>query len=162
MQEQFMLLPFDKKYAISNKGNIINVKSGKRLNTRINAHGYKEIQLSTNGKRKNYRIHRLVAQLFILNTEKKPYINHKDGNKLNNTVDNLEWCTAKENDFHARHNNLKNQNKPIRAINLEDNSEIVFESLSECARFLNTNTGSIHRVLTNKRNKHKGYSFTYL
>ena len=162
MEEKFILLPFDNKYAVSNKGKILNVKSGRQLKTNVNKNGYEYVQLSTNGKRRTYRIHRLVAQCFISNDDLKPYINHIDGNKLNNDVTNLEWCTAKENDNHARNNNLKVQNKPIIATNIKTGCKIVFSSLSECARFLNTNKGSIHRTLKGKRKAHKGYTFTYL
>ena len=161
MKEKFILLPFDTKYAISNFGNIINVKNGNKLKTRINIHGYVEVQLSTDGIKKNYRIHRLVGLMFLENDLNKPYINHKDGNKLNNCVSNLEWCSAKENDEHARTNNLKQQNKPIKAISIETNETMVFESLSECARYFNTNKGTIHRVLSGKRNKYKDFKFIY-
>ena len=106
MEEKFTLLPFDTKYAISNKGVLINVKNGKKLKTSINKNGYLEVQLSTNGIRKSYRIHRLVALMFLNNEENKPYVNHKDGNKLNNCVDNLEWVTSKENKQHALLNSL--------------------------------------------------------
>ena len=161
MDEKFVLLPFDNKYAVSDKGNIINVKSGKVLHT-VLQNGYVRVQLSTNGVRKNYPVHRLVAMAFIENREHKPYVNHKDGNKENNCVNNLEWVTAKENDSHARNTNLKIQNKPIKAINIDDGNIITFESLSECARYFGTNKGSIHRVLTGKRNKYKRYQFMYL
>lgn len=162
MEEKFILLPFDTKYAISNKGNIINVKNGRQLKTRINKNGYEEVQLSINGIRKNYRIHRLVGIAFLDNIENKPYINHKDGNKLNNNLYNLEWCTAKENDNHSRKNHLKIQSKPIKAISIETNHIIFFESLSECARYFNTNKGTIHRVLSGKRKKYKNFKFIYV
>ena len=162
MDEKFILLPFDTKYAISNKGKLINVKNGKELKTRINMNGYLEVQLSTNGTKRTYRIHRLVAIAFLDNIENKPYINHKDGNKQNNCIENLEWCTAKENDNHARNVGLKMQNKPIKAISIKTNNIICFESLSECARYFNTNKGTIHRVLSGKRNKYKDFKFIYV
>lgn len=59
------------------------------------------VNLSKNKKRKSFKIHRLVAKAFIPNIENKMKINHKDGNPLNNKVDNLEWCTQKENIIHA-------------------------------------------------------------
>lgn len=161
MDEKFVLLPFDSKYAVSDKGNIINVRNGRTLRT-VLQNGYVKVQLSTNGVRKNYPVHRLVATAFIKNEEGKPYVNHKDGNKENNCADNLEWVTAKENDTHARSTNLKVQNKPIKAINIDDGNVITFESLSECARYFRTNKGSIHRVLSGKRNKYKNHRFMYL
>jgi hypothetical protein len=67
----------------------------------INRMGYYRITLSKNNNRINYSIHRLVAMAFIENPSNKPFINHKDGNKVNNTVENLEWCTPGENNIHA-------------------------------------------------------------
>lgn len=71
----------------------------------LNNRGY----LSVVVRRKTHMLHRLVAQAFIPNPEGKPFVNHKDGNKLNNHVDNLEWCTAAENNQHARDNGLHKQ-----------------------------------------------------
>lgn len=62
---------------------------------------YQSLCLSKNGYIKSYAIHRLVAITFIKNSDNKPYVNHKDGNKFNNRVDNLEWTTPSENKIHA-------------------------------------------------------------
>ena len=59
--------------------------------------GYYIVQLNKNNKRKSHQVHRLVAQAFIPNLKNKPFINHKDENRKNNYVENLEWCTQKEN-----------------------------------------------------------------
>lgn len=63
--------------------------------------GYYKIELMKEHKRRTYKLHRLIAIAFIPNPLKKPYINHIDGNKLNNSISNLEWCTQKENMNHA-------------------------------------------------------------
>lgn len=67
---------------------------------------YVTISFSRNGRVTTKHLHRLLAQVFIPNPENKPYVNHKDGNKKNNDLTNLEWCTAQENHKHALENNL--------------------------------------------------------
>lgn len=70
--------------------------------------GYKMIMLYKNNGNKRFSIHRLIAKAFIPNISNKPYINHKDGNKLNNSIENLEWCTCRENIIHALNMGLMN------------------------------------------------------
>lgn len=161
MEKYCVINGFD-NYAISNYGNIKNVKNNKVLTPRISENGYKEYVFCQNGIRKNFKIHRLVALYFIDNPDKKPYVNHIDGDKLNNNVSNLEWCTAKENDEHARKTGLKDGNKPIVATNVITNESIVFNSVSEASGILGINKGTIHKVLQKKRNKTHNYFFEYL
>ena len=73
----------------------------KPIKPRITQNGYLRVALQQNGSRVDYNIHRLVAETYIHNQNNFPQINHKDGNKTNNSVDNLEWCTAKQNFQHA-------------------------------------------------------------
>jgi len=69
--------------------------------------GYMQVALSINKKHTCFKVHRLVAEAFIINHDNKPQVNHKDGNKLNNSVYNLEWVTSSENQKHAYDNGLK-------------------------------------------------------
>lgn len=102
-------------YQISNLGNIKALPKirgralvkEKILKPKIGQRGYKQIVLSKNNVKKGACIHRLVAIAFIPNTENKPFINHKDGNKINNCVSNLEWCTCRENTMHALNMGLR-------------------------------------------------------
>jgi hypothetical protein len=90
------------KYSISKDGTVQNKKSGKVIKP-FYSKGYPIVSLSDdNAKQKNCLVHRLVAFVHLPNPENKPVVNHKDGNPLNCNVDNLEWCTQKENIFHSR------------------------------------------------------------
>lgn len=93
-------------YEVSNFGNVRSVISKKLLHPYSSKlrEGYCYISLQQNGKRKNYLLSQLIARHFIDNPLNKPQVNHKSGNKLDNSVSNLEWVTAKENIQHAIRN----------------------------------------------------------
>ena len=90
----------------SNNGGTNN-HNGKKLKGGLASTGYYQVSLTTDKQSKNYYIHRLVAETFIANPENHPFINHKDGNKINNNISNLEWCTPQENETHALKTGLK-------------------------------------------------------
>lgn len=95
-------------YRISSNGNIWSFKAGRHLmKIHIDSKGYKSIRLCENGKSKLHRVHRLLAIAFKPNPNNHPCINHIDGNKLNNHLSNLEWCTYGKNNTHAYRNGLK-------------------------------------------------------
>lgn len=160
--EKFCIIENFNNYAISNFGRIKNVKNGKILTPMKNEYGYLQYTFCQNKIKKTFRIHRLVALYFIENPQNKPYVNHIDGDKTNNNVSNLEWCTAKENDEHARRTGLKVQEKPIVAINVITDERICFKSVRECGGILGINAGTIVKILKGKRNKAHGYTFEYL
>lgn len=89
-------------YEVSSLGNVRNSESYKSISQLDkNREGYIRVNLFSNGKKKRYFIHRLVAEAFIPNPENKPQVNHKDGNKQNNELSNLEWVTNSENQLHS-------------------------------------------------------------
>ena len=90
-------------YALTVDGSVISMKYGKRnkMTPSLSNCGYLMVCLRQNGKQYLKSVHRLIAQTFIPNPENKPQVNHIDSDKTNNTVSNLEWCTAKENQTHA-------------------------------------------------------------
>ena len=94
-------------YFISNFGHVWSGKSGKMLALRVNANGYLDVGISISGNTYRPSVHRLVAIAFISNPKNKPQVNHKDKNKQNSHIDNLEWVTDQENKDHARGNRYK-------------------------------------------------------
>jgi hypothetical protein len=92
---------FEGLYQISNTGRVKSLRKEIILKQHNTPNGYPYIILKVQGIQKNKMIHRLVALTFILNPKNKPEVNHKDGNKQNNHVENLEWVTRQENIEHA-------------------------------------------------------------
>lgn len=92
--------------------------------------GYKTISLRVNGKQWNLYSHRIIAKYFIPNPENKPIVNHKDGNRANNNISNLEWCTPKENSQHARKTNQVYQK--AKCIYCNSNTRVGYELCAKC------------------------------
>ena len=102
MEEWYDVLGYEGLYEITETGKVRNCKTGTQLSGNINSHGYVVVSLTKNGKKKDCKLHRLLAMTFIPNPYDYDCVNHKDGDKLNNSIDNLEWCTKGYNNRHAR------------------------------------------------------------
>lgn len=127
-------------YQVSNLGRIKSLHNYKRNGTDILIpgikKGYYQIGLRKNKKRTWYAIHRLVAQAFIPNYDNLPQINHKDENKLNNKVDNLEWCSVRYNNcYGTRIERVKEKvSKKVLQYDLKGNFVKEYKSLSEATK----------------------------
>lgn len=105
---------FESLYEISNEGEVRNLKTGALITGSTNSYGYRVVRLRKNGKNYDYKLHRLLAKTFIENPFNYDCVNHIDGNKLNNSLENLKWCTRGYNNKHAREQlSLDFSEKPI-------------------------------------------------
>lgn len=156
-------------YQVSNLGNVKSLKR-KTLNNKcykdrilkysLDGKKYSCVTLCKDGKGYTKKIHILVASAFIPNPDNKPQVNHKDGNKQNNCVSNLEWCTQIENMQHA----LKNKLKPTKSIlqcDLEGNVIKEWDCIRGCARQLNIPNQHIIRCAKGIRKTAHGYKWKY-
>lgn len=151
-------------YQISNLGQVKSLKFGKEriMKQKTTCHGYKAISLSINGENKEFPIHRLVAQAFIDNPYNKPVINHKDCNKTNNNVDNLEWCTQQENikySYDLGRITIPTTKKPVLQYDLEGNFVKEWYCLLDAIKKYKNR--HICECCRGKRNKASNYIWRY-
>lgn len=156
MQEIWKPITYNSEYLISNQG---NVKRGEKIiKGWVQNTGYRTICIG----RKKYSVHRLVAETFLDNPNNYPIINHKDGNKQNNCVDNLEWCTYKHNINEAQKIGLydkRNKNmsvnplrsKKIKLLDKNSNKCKVYKNMKEASISLGYNPSYIsHKIVKGK------------
>ena len=170
------IVNYDGLYEVSANGEIKSVArilKDSKGNTRVwperimkqtkDKDGYFRVCLSKDGKCTGKRVHRIVAEAFIDNPEKLPFINHKDENKTNNNYKNLEWCNAKYNSNYgnAIEKRVKSRRIPILAI--KNNKILYFDSITDACRKLNLNHANVIGCLKNHygRKTVKGWVFEY-
>ena len=136
------------------------LKKGKILSCNYNHNRYGKITLYKNGKHKEKRVHRLVAEAFIPNPDNKPQVNHIDNNSKNNKVENLEWVTVKENVQHAYKIGATKTSK-IRQYNLSGKVVKEWNSQKEASLKTKINKNSICECCKGKRKTAGGYIWKY-
>ena len=126
-------------YKVDENGNVFSVRNNKLLKRMMFPSGYEYVHLCNGkGKTKLFRVHRLVAETFIPNPNNLPEVNHKDGDKLNNNVKNLEWCTNLENMRHSVETglrNIKGENNPSAKLTVKDVINIRKEYIPKSKEF---------------------------
>ena len=163
-------------YEISNLG---NVKRNGKLLKLSPWNKYLTIRLRTAEKNKTAYVHRLVAMTFIPNPENKPMINHIDGNKLNNDVKNLEWCTRQENERHAWNHGMKERVRdavkenlkiartyihskiPVTQMSLDGEVIRHWDSASDVMKQTGIDASSVTKCCKGKLKKTGGYKWHY-
>lgn len=152
-------------YQVSNLGNIKNNKN-KIMKPFINNAGYCEIKLSKEKKKKHHRVHRLVAQTFLNNYDKDLQVNHKDGNKLNNNIENLEMLTDKENKRHAIENNLfkyaNGKKRKVKQYDLNGNFIKEWDCMHDIEKTYKVSHTSIRFVCLRRNKTCKNYIWRYV
>ncbi len=177
------IVGYENEYQINQFGEIRTLKNSPKLKKYdvlkpqiSKRNGYVYQMLYKNGKEKLLRVHRLVAMAFLPNPNNLPQVNHKDGNKQNNSVDNLEWCEQSDNMKHAYKNGLQtpseNQRKAIintnklkqkKVCQIKDGEVInTFSGISEASRQTKISISCISRCCNLKRKSTNGYEWRFL
>lgn len=171
MIEEWKAIPeTNGKILISNTGKVRSLLKGDTiLKAQPDKKGYLRVSFTIDRQKRTIKVHREVAKAFIPNPDRLPQVNHKDGNKDNNAVDNLEWVTNQENALHAINNGLwnsfiqgalkENMQRRIPILGFKDGQVYWFPSVSCAEEYI----GSKHicAVLKGKRPHTKGWTFSY-
>jgi hypothetical protein len=146
-------------YEISDAGRVRSIKNNIIRKDQTHRQGYKQIYLYKNGNRHYFLVHTLVATHYIPNTKNKPEVNHKDGNKANNHVSNLEWVTRSENMLHLYENGWSMLSKRVQR-----SDGLIFRSTLEAERQLGLTRMSVSRAANPKQSSKYagGYTWKYI
>lgn len=161
--EKWVKIPDSDIYFISNYGRVKKVLNNnvtyKKVYSNKKRRGYCYISIRINGVRKNLQVHRIVAKMFIENKDNKPCVNHKDFNTKNNSVDNLEWVTHKENTGHSKANMVLKFGQDSPSSILKENDVIsIFKERKltgtkylDLAKKYNTNYSNVAHIMRGSR-----------
>lgn len=158
-------------YYISKCGKVISLRVMKIGKDKA---GYSKVDLCSNGKKNTKTIHKLVGLNWINNKYNKKFINHKDGNKSNNNIDNLEWCTQSENEKHkykvlkhqiwnkGKFGKLNVRSKKVKQLDLNNNFIKTWDSMMDIQRDLNICYQGISKCCRKEQETSGGFKWEYL
>ena len=169
MEEWKDIKGYEGKYQVSNIGNVKSLNYNHTHKEKILKLGkadsffkYCTVDLFKDGKHNRHFVHRLVAQEFIPNPNNLPQVNHKDGNKLNNKVTNLEWITQSENVKHAYETNLiKHKRKAVNQYDLNGRFIKKWNGVREIQRILGYSSGALCDCCKGRQKTAYGYKWEY-
>lgn len=150
-------------YEINELGEVRRVETGRILKGYIGSDGYPRVSLTVNCETKPFLLHRLIAIAFIPNPNNYPCINHKDENKSNNSLDNLEWCTYRYNLNYGTHNARANETRKKPILQYSKTGEFIREWKSVTDLNLETgiDMGHVTACCRGKRKTAGGYCWKY-
>jgi hypothetical protein len=146
-------------YMVSNMGKVKSLKFGKEkiLRQCKLKDGYLYVSLSKNNKQKTFKVHRLVAQMFIPNPYNLPQVNHKNEIKTDNNVNNLEWCTASYNNSYGTRLERVSKTSGKKIIGTNEKETLTFNSAREAGRNFNKTSSNIISCANGNLNTAYGY-----
>lgn len=166
MKELVDLKGFEGLYQINNNGDVYSLPkkwilgmggamshNGKILKKSIHKSGYITYGLRKDGKHHKIYGHRLVAESFLINSGNKKEVNHKNGIKTDNRVENLEWVTSKENARHAQKTGLNNKDYLKKKV-IDNHSGLIFSSVKDAANYKNISPSQLSNMLNNRENNY--------
>ena len=162
MWKKFIYEGQETDYSVSTEGEVRKDTTNYIL-SQSSQQDYKFVGLLINGKQKRMRVHRMVALTFIDNPDNKPYVNHINGNRSDNNVENLEWVTPSENTQHAVNTGLfkSGRNRAVIQYNLNGEQMATFESASEAARQTGGSQSKITMCCRRQRDSANEYQWRY-
>jgi hypothetical protein len=139
-------------YSISVDGTLVNMSNGKLKKWTKDTNGYMRCTIWINGKSSTISQHRILAEYFIENLEKKQQVNHKNGIKHDNRIENLEWVTQSENALHSFTNGLQKPTRPHmrKVINMQSGK--IYDCISDAAKDNGINVSYLNLMLNGKKN----------
>ena len=164
MNEIVPVIGFENEYMISDDGVVFRKteRGLRKMKPHEDKDGYYKVILSKSNQRNTVFVHRLVAEAYIPNGEMLPCVNHKDENKQNNCVENLEWCTVRYNNTYNRISERRGEKRRKPIIAIGKGKILYFESIKQAGEHLNISPCNISSCLTGRRKAAGGMRFCYL
>lgn len=153
MEEWKDIIGYEGLYSISNLGRVKSIKNNIILSNAINSRGYETVVLFNNGNRLTHSVHRLVSKAFLSNPNNYPCVNHKDNNRTNNFVENLEWCSYSYNNSYnnVAKNRIKWKRVSIIIYDIMNKTSIKYNSITDAAKELKIP----YHIIERYEHKHK-------